>query len=223
MTKRVASQALADARADPASLARSGSPTSARRSSAGTRDSGEPVHRALVWQDRRTAARCDELATAGHERSGARAHRPGLDPYFSATKIEWLLRNVEAARGRRLRDDRLVARVQAHRPPRHRRHQRLADDAVRHRRASLGPRALRAARASTRSALPEPLPSAARLRDHLGVRRRGPGRRDRGRPAGGALRAGLPAAGDGEEHLRHRQLRPAQRRRRGCPSRARAC
>jgi glycerol kinase len=58
---------------------------------------GEPVHNALVWQDRRTGARCDELREAGHEPL-VRA-RTGLviDPYFSATKIEWLLRNAEGA------------------------------------------------------------------------------------------------------------------------------
>ena len=56
------------------------------------------------------------------------------------------------------------------------------------------------------------------LRHDDGVRRRGPGRRDRRRPAGGALRPGLPPAGDGEEHLRHRQLRAPQRGRARCPS-----
>jgi glycerol kinase len=58
---------------------------------------GEPVHRALVWQDRRTAERCDELRAAGHE--SLVRERTGLviDPYFSATKIEWLLRNAEGA------------------------------------------------------------------------------------------------------------------------------
>jgi glycerol kinase len=63
------------------------------------RATGEPVHRALVWQDRRTASRCDQLKEAGHE-ALVRA-RTGLviDPYFSGTKIEWLLENVEAARG----------------------------------------------------------------------------------------------------------------------------
>ena len=55
--------------------------------------SGEPVHHALVWQDRRTAARCDELREAGHE--ALIRERTGLviDPYFSGTKIEWLVRN----------------------------------------------------------------------------------------------------------------------------------
>ena len=50
-----------------------------------------------------------------------------LDPYFSGTKIEWLLRNSEAARDRAaVRDDRLVAGLQAHRPPRHGPLERLA-------------------------------------------------------------------------------------------------
>jgi glycerol kinase len=59
--------------------------------------SGEPIHRALVWQDRRTAERCEELRTAGHE--SLVRERTGLviDPYFSATKIEWLLHNAEGA------------------------------------------------------------------------------------------------------------------------------
>jgi glycerol kinase len=61
---------------------------------------GEPLHRALVWQDRRTAARCDELRAAGHEPL-VRTHTGlVLDPYFSATKIEWLLANVDGLRER---------------------------------------------------------------------------------------------------------------------------
>jgi glycerol kinase len=56
------------------------------------RSTGDPLHAAIVWQDRRTAARCEELADAGllplvRERTGL-----VLDPYFSATKFEWLLR-----------------------------------------------------------------------------------------------------------------------------------
>lgn len=62
------------------------------------RDTGEPVYPAIVWQDRRTADRCAELAAAGHaplvrERTGLY-----LDPYFSATKIWWVLTHVPAAR-----------------------------------------------------------------------------------------------------------------------------
>ncbi len=59
---------------------------------------GEPLHHALVWQDRRTAERCDELRSAGHEHLVRRHSGLVLDPYFSATKIEWLLENVEGLR-----------------------------------------------------------------------------------------------------------------------------
>ena len=53
---------------------------------------GRPRHRAIVWQDRRTALRCDELRAAGHEPLIRRTTGLVLDPYFSATKLEWLLR-----------------------------------------------------------------------------------------------------------------------------------
>ncbi len=61
---------------------------------------GEPLHRALVWQDRRTAARCDELRAAGHEPLVRTRTGLVLDPYFSATKIEWLLEHVDGLRER---------------------------------------------------------------------------------------------------------------------------
>ena len=61
---------------------------------------GEPLHRALVWQDRRTAARCDALRAAGHEALVRTRTGLVLDPYFSATKIEWLLANVDGLRER---------------------------------------------------------------------------------------------------------------------------
>jgi glycerol kinase len=56
------------------------------------RDTGEPLHRAIVWQDRRTARRCDELREAGHEQLVRERTGLVLDPYFSGTKIEWLIR-----------------------------------------------------------------------------------------------------------------------------------
>ena len=55
------------------------------------RRTGLPRHRAIVWQDRRTAARCDELASAGHLPLVRSTTGLVLDPYFSASKIEWLL------------------------------------------------------------------------------------------------------------------------------------
>ena len=99
VTRRVAAHALADARADVGSLDAIGITNQRETVVAWDRDSGEPVHNALVWQDRRTAERCDELRAAGHEPLVRERTGLVLDPYFSATKIEWLLRNVEAARG----------------------------------------------------------------------------------------------------------------------------
>jgi glycerol kinase len=56
------------------------------------RTTGRPLARAIVWQDRRTAERCDELRAAGQEPMVRRLTGLVLDPYFSATKLEWLLR-----------------------------------------------------------------------------------------------------------------------------------
>jgi glycerol kinase len=70
------------------------------------RESGEPLARALVWQDRRTADLCAELRAAGHEQAVREATGLLLDPYFSATKMRWLLDNepavAEAAQAGRL-------------------------------------------------------------------------------------------------------------------------
>jgi glycerol kinase len=62
------------------------------------RDSGRPVHPAIVWQDRRTAARCDELAAAGHSELVRARTGLELDPTFSATKVAWVLDHVGGAR-----------------------------------------------------------------------------------------------------------------------------
>jgi glycerol kinase len=55
------------------------------------RGTGRPCHRAIVWQDRRTASRCRELAAAGHLDRVRQLSGLVLDPYFSGTKVEWLL------------------------------------------------------------------------------------------------------------------------------------
>ena len=94
--------------------------------------SGEPLHRALVWQDRRTAERCEELRAAGHEQLVRERTGLVLDPYFSGTKIEWLARNVEGAERAVFGTIDSWLALQAHRPPRDRLHERLADDALRH-------------------------------------------------------------------------------------------
>jgi glycerol kinase len=63
------------------------------------RETLQPIGRAIVWQDRRTAARCEELRAAGHEPMIRERTGLVLDPYFSGTKLEWLLRD-EALRRR---------------------------------------------------------------------------------------------------------------------------
>ena len=64
------------------------------------RDTGAPIHRALVWQDRRTADRCQALKDSGHEARFKEKTGLVLDPYFSGTKAAWLLDHVEGARAR---------------------------------------------------------------------------------------------------------------------------
>jgi glycerol kinase len=98
-TRRLCMEAIVDAGIQGADLDAIGIANQRETVVAWDLGTGEPVHRALVWQDRRTAARCDELRAAGHE--ALVRDRTGLviDPYFSGTKIEWLRRNVEAARG----------------------------------------------------------------------------------------------------------------------------
>jgi len=64
------------------------------------RATGEPIHRAIVWQDRRTGARCAELKAEGAEAMVSERTGLLLDPYFSATKIAWMLDHVPGARQR---------------------------------------------------------------------------------------------------------------------------
>ncbi|CUH69149.1 Glycerol kinase [Thalassovita autumnalis] len=61
---------------------------------------GKPIHNAIVWQDRRTADTCAALREAGHEAMFTDRTGLLLDPYFSGTKLAWLLDNVEGARAR---------------------------------------------------------------------------------------------------------------------------
>jgi len=97
VTRRVAVQAIADAGIEGTDLDGIGITNQRETVVAWDPATGEPLHRALVWQDRRTAGRCDELRAAGHEPLIRERTGLVLDPYFSATKIEWLLKNVEGA------------------------------------------------------------------------------------------------------------------------------
>ena len=64
------------------------------------RKTGKALHKAIVWQDRRTAAICDALKGAGHEKDVTAKTGLLLDPYFSGTKLQWLLENVKGARAK---------------------------------------------------------------------------------------------------------------------------
>ena len=195
VTRRVAAEAIADAGIEGAELD-------------GDRDH-QPARdrRRLGPGDRRAAAPGAGLAGPAHRRAlRASCARPGtsalvrertglvLDPYFSGTKIEWLLRNVEGAG---------AARSSARSTP-----GSSSSSPAATRPTTPTPRG-RCSSTSTGCAwdeelcellgvdparLPEPLPVGLGLRDDRRVRRRGPGRGDRRRPAGGALRPGLPRA-----------------------------
>jgi len=64
------------------------------------RNTGRPIHHAIVWQDRRTAGECDLLRAQGHEPAFREKTGLVLDPYFSGTKLAWLLDHVPGARAR---------------------------------------------------------------------------------------------------------------------------
>jgi glycerol kinase len=95
VTRRVGAEAIADAGIEGRELEAIGIANQRETVVAWDPTTGEPVHRALVWQDRRTAQRCEELREAGHE--GLVRERTGLviDPYFSGPKIEWLKHNLD--------------------------------------------------------------------------------------------------------------------------------
>src|SRR3954451_6189524 len=100
VTHAVAGEALDDAGAEPGDLEAVGITNQRETVVCWDPQTGEPLHRALVWQARRTAARCQELKRAGHEATIRAKTGLVLDPYFSGTKVEWLLRNVDGLRER---------------------------------------------------------------------------------------------------------------------------
>jgi glycerol kinase len=94
VTRTVAHEALDAAGIDGRKLAGIGITNQRETVVAWEPMSGEPLHRALVWQDRRTAGRCDELREAGHEPLFRERTGLVLDPYFSGTKLEWLIKEA---------------------------------------------------------------------------------------------------------------------------------
>ena len=97
--------ALKKAKLAPTSVAAIGITNQRETTVVWDRRTGKPVHRAIVWQDRRTAARCDALKREGLDKTVQAKTGLVVDPYFSATKIEWLLDNVSGLRARAERGD----------------------------------------------------------------------------------------------------------------------
>jgi glycerol kinase len=96
----VASQALAQAGLSGRDVAAIGITNQRETTVLWDRTTGRPVANAIVWQDRRTASRCDALRQAGREAFFAERTGLLLDAYFSGTKLEWLLEHVAGARER---------------------------------------------------------------------------------------------------------------------------
>ena len=99
-TIETARQALAEAGLDADAIAGLGITNQRETVILWDRATGRPIHNAIVWQDRRTASRCETLEREGHGRLVAARTGLRLDPYFSATKIAWLLDTVDGARAK---------------------------------------------------------------------------------------------------------------------------
>lgn len=111
MTLAVIRTALAQGNIQPADLAAVGLTNQRETTIVWDRSTGKPVYPAIVWQDRRTAGRCQELqateaARMIHTRTGL-----SIDPYFSATKLAWLLENVPGLAARAARGEVLFGTV----------------------------------------------------------------------------------------------------------------
>jgi glycerol kinase len=92
VTERVCRKALEQAEIGGEELTAIGITNQRETAVAWDRSTGEPLHRAIVWQDRRTAERCAELRADGHEQLVRERTGLVIDSYFSATKYEWMLR-----------------------------------------------------------------------------------------------------------------------------------
>ncbi len=78
------------------------------------RETGKPIHNAIVWQDRRTAQMCEDLRVAGHGAMVSGKTGLLLDPYFSGTKVKWILDHVPGARNRAAKGELLFGTVDSY-------------------------------------------------------------------------------------------------------------
>src|SRR5688572_21470432 len=97
-TVEVCRGALAQAKLEATALAGIGITNQRETTVLWDRATGKPVHNAIVWQDRRTSDLCATLKRGGHENMITARTGLLLDPYFSGTKIAWILENVAGAR-----------------------------------------------------------------------------------------------------------------------------
>ena len=94
----VAAEAVTRAGVNGAAIASIGITNQRETTIVWDRDTGQPIYNAIVWQDRRTAGLCDQLKAQGLEQKVRAKTGLPIDAYFSATKIRWILDNVEGAR-----------------------------------------------------------------------------------------------------------------------------
>ncbi len=108
----VAAEALSKAGATAADIAAIGITNQRETTIVWDKVTGEPVYHAIVWQDRRTAEYCDSLVAKGLKESFRAKTGLVIDPYFSGTKIRWILENVEGARERAEKGELLFGTVE---------------------------------------------------------------------------------------------------------------
>ena len=108
----VAAEALAKLNAAAADIAAIGITNQRETTIVWDKNTGEPVYHAIVWQDRRTAEYCDSLVAKGLKESFRAKTGLVIDPYFSGTKIRWILENVEGARERAEKGELLFGTVE---------------------------------------------------------------------------------------------------------------
>ncbi|WP_040486089.1 glycerol kinase GlpK [Lutibaculum baratangense] len=104
-------QALSEAKISAADLAALGITNQRETALVWDRHTGEPIHNAIVWQDRRSARLCDRLIADGYAEIVAEKTGLLIDSYFSGTKVAWILENVEGARARAENGDLLFGTV----------------------------------------------------------------------------------------------------------------
>jgi glycerol kinase len=94
----VAAEAVSKAKLRPRDICAIGITNQRETTLVWNRQTGEPIHHAIVWQDRRTAGFCDQLKKEGHQKLIQKKTGLVIDAYFSGSKLRWLLDNVKGAR-----------------------------------------------------------------------------------------------------------------------------